>query len=100
MQLFRVELVDDSPGHVRISLNDRKVGPAIPDAHGGAVFRWFMGYLEQNVADTAARFGIDTSAVVSQEHTVPAQGPCPSCGKGPNGPIVGITEHPCPECRR
>lgn len=98
-QLFRVELVPEGT-EWRITLNDRPVGPLVPDAHGKAVFGWFMGYLEQNVTDTARRMGIASKHVVAAEHEVPGAGPCPDCGKSPGDLAEGVTENPCPRCRR
>lgn len=110
VQLFRVEWRHEGPG-CRIFLNDEPIGPLIETAdgveapaHAGRIMRWFLGYLEERVQRTAARFG--GGVVVRAEHVVP-EGACPRCGKEP-APLVDLAppqsrtviENPCPVCRR
>ena len=98
-QFFRVSHRDAEDGCQQITLNGQPVGPTVERAHAGMLVEWFTGYMAQRTAQAAAWMGIDTSrALETQMHRVPAS-TCPSCGKGPGGPIVTVGEAPCPVCR-
>jgi hypothetical protein len=97
-QLFRIELVPEAEAW-RITLNDRSVGPIVANEHASAVFAWFMGYLEQSVAETAQQMGIGPQHIVTAAHEVPI-GACPDCGKARGNLVPGVVENPCPRCRR
>lgn len=52
--------------------------------------------IEQHLGDWLCRFYADRGPGIRES----SNGLCPSCGRGPGGPLIDIVEDPCPVCRR